>query len=155
MYLQQIKVVDLRVSKWDKDKSKPDKGEYFFTDKRYINYRGDRSAIPPFKFVWARYNAKDNYRDIRDYQTKYKASFVTPEEKEYWPEGVVPENGKYIEGDVVLMKIPIWEYAKKRKQEIGDSESRPAAIKAKWHAELRGLGLDVTEEEMEKMNPHR
>ena len=58
MYLQEIKIVDLRTSKWDKEKSDPAKGEYYFTDKRYINYRGDRAAIPPFKFEWNRYNPR-------------------------------------------------------------------------------------------------
>lgn len=154
MYLQEIKIVDLRTSKWDKAKSDPAKGEFQFTDKRYINYRGDRAAAPPWKFSWNRYNARDNYRDVRDWQTKYKASFVTPEDG-YWPEGVIPQNGIYVEGDAVLMKIPVMEYAKKRKAEIERSETRPNAIKAQWNAELRNLGLEVSESELEKTNPHK
>ena len=34
MYLQEIKFVDLKTSKWDKKKSDPARGEYFFIDKR-------------------------------------------------------------------------------------------------------------------------
>jgi len=121
MYLGQIKFIDLNTSKWDRAKSSPDSGDYHFTDKRYINYRGDRSAAPPFKFMWNRWNPKDNFRDISDWQIKYKASFVEPGKDPYWPEGVTPQNGKYIVGDAVLMKIPIMEYARKRKQEIEES----------------------------------
>ena len=79
MYLGQIKFIDLKTSKWDHEKSNPANGDYYFTDKRYINYRGDRAAAPPFKFMWNRWNPKDNYRDISDWQIKYKASFVSGE----------------------------------------------------------------------------
>lgn len=154
MYLQEMKIVDLRTSKWDKAQSDPAKGEYQFTDKRYVNYRGDRAAAPPFKFAWNRYNSRDNYRDVRDWQTKYKASFVTPEDG-FWPEGVTPTNGIYVEGDAVLMKIPIMEYAKKRKAEIERSETRPAAIKSQWQAELKGMGLEISDELLERTNPIR
>lgn len=153
MYLQEMKIVDLRTSKWDKAKSHPDKADYFFTEKKYINYRGDRAAIPPFKFVWNRYNARDNYRDVRDWQTKYKASFVTPEDG-FWPEGVAPnESGYYVEGDLVLMKIPILEYAKKRKGEIERSEARPDAIRRAMDAEASQYGMVVSQSELEKTNP--
>lgn len=140
MYLQETKIIDLRTSKMDAGKSDRAKGDYTFTDKRYLNYRGDRAAIPPFKFLWNRYNPKSNFREIEDWKIKYKASFVTPEDP-YWPEGVTPQNGLYILGDAVLMKIPIIEYAKKRKAEIAASEARPDAIKAAWHNECKGLGI--------------
>jgi hypothetical protein len=150
MYLQEIKIIDLRTSKWDKAKSNPAKGDYFFTDKRYISYRGERAAAPPFKFVWARYHGLDHFRDVRDYQTKWKATAVDLNDP-YWPEGVVPDNGRYVEGDSILMKIPIMEYAKKRKAEIQRSESRPEAVKRQFHAELQGLGADVSDEEIDRL----
>jgi hypothetical protein len=160
MYLQEIKFVDLRTSKWDKTKSDPLKGDYYFIDKKYINYRGDRAAIPPFKFEWNRYNPKSNFREIEDWKVKYKASFVTTDDP-YWPEGIVPQNGLYITGDAVWMKIPIVEYAKKRKAEIAQSESRPDAIKSAWHSEMKGLGLehggdfDIPDALLEKTNTVR
>jgi len=150
MYIQDMKLVDLRMSKWDKEKSDPAKGDYFFTEKRYINYRGDRAAAPPFKFIWARYNPIDNFRDMRDWKTRYKASEVGLNDP-YWPEGVAPQNGKYIEGDAILMKVPILEYARKRKAEIAASDSRPDAIKKQFMSEAAGMGLGVSEEELDKM----
>jgi len=154
MYLQDIKIVDLKTSKWDAAKSNPHGGEYFFIDKRYITYRGDRASAPPFKFMWNRYNPKDNFRDITDWQTKYKASFVTPDDP-YWPEGVTPQNGKYITGDAVLMKIPILEYAAKRKREIEQSETRTESAKRAFYNELRGMGLPNDEALIDKLTTGR
>jgi len=150
MYLQQIKFVDLKTSKWDRAKSNPAAGEYFFTDKRYINYRGDRAAAPPFKFMWNRYNPKSNFREIEDWKIQYKASFVTPEDP-YWPEGIPPQNGIYLNGDSVLMKIPIMEYARKRKAEIDQSESRSESAKRAFYNELRGYGLPDDEGLIDKL----
>jgi hypothetical protein len=160
MYLQETKLIDLRTSKVDEKRTDRSKADYYFTDKRYINYRGDRAAIPPYKFQWNRYNPKSNFREIEDWKIKYKASFVTPEDP-YWPEGVVPQNGMYILGDAVLMKIPIIEYAKKRKAEIAASEARPDAIKNAWHNECKGLGIsegadfDIPDTLLNSTNPNR
>lgn len=154
MYLQEIKFIDLRTSKWDDKKSNPSKGEYVFTDKKYITYRGDRAEAPPFKFEWNRYNPKSNFREIEDWKVKYKASFVTTEDP-YWPEGIVPQNGIYITGDLVWMKIPIQEYAKKRKAEIEASESRPDAIKRAMNEDARQYGMQLSDAELERTNPHR
>jgi len=150
MYLQEIKIVDLQTSSWDKTVSNKTTADYVFKEKRYINYRGDRAAAPPFKFVWGCYNQLDNFRDVREWKTRYKATEVTVDDP-YWPEGITPTNGKYIEGDAILMKVPILEYARKRKAEIARSESRPEAIKRNFAAETKAMGLNLSDEELDRL----
>lgn len=154
-YLQKIKLIDLRTSGVDKANSNPEKGEYTFKNgKRYVTYRGDKAAAPPYKFVWVRYYAGDKYRDVRDYKTNWKASEVTTSDP-YWPEGIIPTNGFYIEGDVILMKVPILEYARKRKAEIERSEGRPDAVRRQFYNELAGMGLPTDQDMIDKLSEGR
>jgi len=110
MYLKDIKIIDLRRSKWIKEKSDPKKGVYEFTKKVYLTKKDyfHEASRPPFVLTWCAYNPTNQFRMVRDWQIKYKATFVTPNDP-YVPEGVpLDAEGKYVfAGDSVLMKIPL------------------------------------------------
>jgi len=152
MYLQDIKLVDLKASKWDKAKSEPKKGTYVFSDKKYVDSKHpDASMRPQWKFLWNRYSPVDNYRDVRDWEIKWGFSFLTTDDP-YWPEGVPPDaEGKYVFGDLVMMKCPILNWIRKRKREIEASERAPEASKRAFMQEAKNHGIDVTEEVLEEM----
>jgi hypothetical protein len=155
MFLQEINIVDLKNSKWDREKSDPTKGKYVFlpNKKRYIDYRGDSGARPPFKFIWNRYNpySQPPYKDIAEWQAKWKCELVKASDEDYWPEGVMPnQDGAYTNGDVILMKMPLEEYLQKRKREIMMSEQAPKRIMAQFKSEARSVGLELKDEDLEK-----
>jgi len=145
MYLSEIKFVDLKRSKWDKQKSKPKKGEYVFTEKRYVNDERDE-GYPELLFRWNRNDPKD----IADWTYKWKFSLVHQNENLVWPEGLVPDaEGHFVYGDCILMKIRTEDYIAKRKPEIERSEYAAKRyqekVKAMMVQDARRAGLENPE----------
>lgn len=109
MTLGEIRIVNLRDSVWDKEASKPDKGEYVFQSKRYVPYdisKCGSEPMPEHFITWERYENRSSYREIS--QAKASGFSYVVVGDPYWPEGVAPDaEGKYVYGDVVLMKCPI------------------------------------------------
>lgn len=114
MNLSDIKkhMVDLRRSEWDKERSIPKNGTYFFTKKVYLNskdYRDDQTR-PKFKYRWVAFDSKDDFASFNHWRMSYQATAVDykDEETEVWPEFLVPDaEGHYRYMDMILMKIPI------------------------------------------------
>jgi hypothetical protein len=113
MNLSDIRIVDLTSSVWDEKLSNPEKGEYEFSAKKYINYRGD-GPRPDWFFTWERYTPTNGYQEVH----KAKASgfsYVMPKVDPYWPEGIAPNaEGVYQFGDVVLMKCRLVDELERR-----------------------------------------
>ena len=116
-YLPDIKVIDLRYSEWDKEKSKPRAGRYVFTKKVYVSW-GAEGRVPPWWFSWCRYDPRSNYRELMEWQADYNATPVVFNEDPYWPETIaVNTEGYYQNGDVVLVKSPLIEHLERRLEE--------------------------------------
>jgi hypothetical protein len=142
VYLNEIQIVDLNNSLWDKEKSDPSKGEYEFTKKVYIDYQ-TKVQRPNWYFTWVRNNPRDGYKDVRDYQVKWKFTYVTKDDP-YWPEGLSPDvNGQYTYGDVVLMKCPLIEELKRRKlsKDMSDGQAMSGIKAFDKAADEAGAGL--------------
>jgi len=153
MYLSEIKLVDMRHSVIDKDKSTPEKGLYAFKKKVYVDYK-TKAQRPPYFFTWVRYNPRDDFKDVRDYQVKWGYEYVTKDDP-YWPEGLGPDaEGHYRYGDVVLMRCPLINELRKREQEIAISQrasvSKQKGFEAQMGAEGGGLHA-VDKDDIEKM----
>lgn len=117
MFLHEIRIIDLKRSKWDEKASKPERGQYTWTDKQYIGYK-DKGIRPDKYFTWVRYNPQDGLKDVRDYQIKWGYSFVEYPVDPYYPEGLSPDvEGHYRYGDVVLMKCNLMDELLKRQRE--------------------------------------
>lgn len=118
MYLGHIKIVDMKHSKWDKQKSDPAKGKYIFTDKKYVDYN-DTSRKLDYFWQWGDKSGQQRMQ----WEYGFHYSVVKPEDKLFWPEGVsLDKDGEYSFGDAVLMKIKIDDYKAKRLPEIEASE---------------------------------
>ena len=114
MNLSDIKkhMVDLRRSTWDKERSSPKDGRYYWANKVYLtskDYRDDQTR-PKFKYRWVAFDEKDDFVNYNHWRMTYEATPVDykDEETEIYPEPLVPTvEGKYRFMDMVLMKIPI------------------------------------------------
>jgi len=105
-------MVDLRRSTWDKERSSPKDGRYYWANKVYLtskDYRDDQTR-PKFKYRWVAFDEKDDFVNYNHWRMTYEATPVDykDEETEIYPEPLVPTvEGKYRFMDMVLMKIPI------------------------------------------------
>lgn len=147
MYVQDHPIIDLNQSKWDKAKSDPKNGEYVFTERKTIDYRGARAARPPYQFAWCPLtpDTRPPHKEFNRWRMLWGSSFVTINDP-YWPMGVPPDaEGKYVLGDCALVKTPILEYLKKRKKEIEESEMRGDATKRAFFNEAQSYGVGIDE----------
>lgn len=136
MFVHEIKWVDLKRSKWDKEKSDPKKGKYVFEPggKAYISY-ADKTKWPassPIYFLsWSRYDPQNNFRDLlRDKYSKGYTEVNVNEDDWIWPEPLVPnESGWYIipGGDLIVMKRPLVDELKDRLAAKAQSDMAAAA----------------------------
>ena len=153
MYTQELPIVDLRHSDWKEEESQPELGIMVFGEggKRYVSYK-DPAQRPPWHFWWCRYTPTNGYQDLADANARWGYTPVTLNDG-FWPEGLpCPDvNGKFTNGDTILVKCPIQNYLKRRKHEIGLSETMAKRVKQEWHNRLRSEqqagpgGMDVDE----------
>lgn len=142
MYLGQIKIVDLRHSTIDSKKSKPAEGKYEFLDKQYIDYQV-RGRRPPHYFLWVRYNPADGLRTVREYETSWGFTYVTADDP-FWPEGLPLREGKYIFGDVVLMKCPLIIELKRREEARLQSEGQSMSSMKRFQQQAKESGVELS-----------
>jgi hypothetical protein len=110
MLLSKIKVIDLKRSKWNKEKSNPRLGIYAFDKKVYVvssDYT-DPKTMPRYRLAWVRWDSREDFASVAEWKSQHQATFVNWEDEDFWPEGLTPNaSGNYVFQDVVLMKIPI------------------------------------------------
>ncbi len=153
MIYSDIKFIDIKDSKWDKEKSDPAKGQYAFTEKKFIGEKAYAKKYR-YKFYWAQNDERG--WGIADAQNKWPGCvFVLPSDPVI---PVIPATygGKNAEGhfvfkDIVLVKIPIDEYIAKRREEIALSEEAPANIKRQLKNLYETEGVSLTDDEIERM----
>jgi len=147
-------IVDLKRSEWDREKSKPENGDYIFTTKVYYkNADFGKGYIHPYKIKWCKYSEQDYPRPfatLHKWKLEFKAEILTLGD-DYWPEGHVPDaEGKYVEGDLVCVKIPIAEHMKTRKAAVRKSELEAKGVKQKFQAKMKQAGADIPDEWMQE-----
>jgi hypothetical protein len=143
--LNDIRIVDLAASGVDWTKSNRDEAKFHFTNKRFINYRGDKSARPQFLFRWCR----NDENTIVDWKNKWPGAELVTTADDYWPEGAnVSADGHYTFKDTILMKIPVMVYIKQREKEIRKSEQAPDLIMKGLQAEYEQYGVGLSEREL-------
>lgn len=114
MNLADIKkhMVDLRRSEYDKERSSPKDGRYYWSKKVYLNskdYRDDNTR-PNFKYRWVAFDKSDDFANYNHWRMEYSATPVDYKdvETEIYPEPLVPTvEGNYRYMDMILMKIPV------------------------------------------------
>ena len=114
MNLAELKkrMVDLRRSEYDKERSSPKDGKYIWVKKVYLktsDYRDDNTR-PEFKYRWVAFDKNDDFASFNHWRMNYEASPVDYKEPstEVYPEPLVPDaEGHYRFMDMILMKIPV------------------------------------------------
>jgi len=133
MFLTDIKIVDMKHSKWDKQKSNPDKGEYVFTNKKYVDYNDTGRKLDYF-WQWGDVEPGE----LNRWKYAWNYSEVRAEDNLFWPEGIAPDaDGRYVFRDAILLKIKVKDYAAKRKPEIEQSERATRAMFEGFGAKVR------------------
>lgn len=143
--LQNIQIVDLRDghSVWDKEKSKPKKGQFEIEKEEVI--RIPRSyhnpGRPPVWFSWATEEVLNEW--------KYAWGFepVVAGKDPYWPKPLTPDaEGWYRNGDAILVACPLKNYLEKR--ELAENESKLAAKDktARFNDEMAAQGANVPQD---------
>lgn len=140
--LYEIKIVDIKKSTIDKEKSVPDRDEYVFTEKVYTSHpmRDDK-----WQFKWGRDalpgmgSRMENTPQL--WKADFGATYVVPSDG-YWPEGI-PRNSQghylYPNGDSVLVKIPLERYADKVQADRQAHKDELNSAKGKFEDEQAGL----------------
>jgi len=122
MRLREIKPIDLRFSTvateegeqpidlkkgLKKTIEKLATGDLHLAKKEYVNYR-DKPRRPDWFFTWSRWDASNNYRELRDKKIIDHYSEVNADKDPFWPEGVEPNaEGHYVYGDLIWVKCPL------------------------------------------------
>lgn len=150
MYLSDIKIVDLRFSEWDEEKSDPKDGNYDFSKKVYINMHGGKEVRPPWFFTWIRYEKANNYDEFRT--CKYDGySAVQFGEDEYYPEPLSPNNnGHYVFKDVILVKRPLIDELKYRLEKQSRNTSARSKVEA-FQEEMKRKGAGIPDSMIEEL----
>ncbi len=105
MQLHEIKIVDMAKSTIDPKLSNPDKGKYVFLKKVFTE---SLHSSEHTHFTWCRYEPRNGYRELREYEVKFGYTPVTNKVDQYYPEGMTPNaEGHYVYGDLILVKCPL------------------------------------------------
>ena len=147
--LNDIKYIDLKASKWDKDASNREKGTYFFDKKVYIDYRSITAPRPMWWFEWC-FNSP---YAIEDWKQKWPgAELLSATNDDYYPEGAEVRDGHYVFKDVICMKIPLSAYIAQRRKEMGMANVAADAVAQSFNAECGQMSLSKAE--IESLLPH-
>jgi len=150
MYLSDIKIVDLRFSEWNKDKSDPKDGDYDFTKKVYVNMHGGKEVRPHWFFTTCRYDERNNFREFREWKVSgYSA--VQFDEDEFWPEPLSPNvDGHYVFGDVIFVKRPLIDELKYRIEKQSRNTSARSKVEA-FQEEMNRKGAGIPDSMVEEL----
>lgn len=155
-FLKDIKIVDLRRSVVNEEKSDRKKMRLVFDKKTYVvtaDYK-DAHVRPPYKFEWGAKD-KDGYGVLTYQHMGYE--FVTPED-DFWPEGAILDaENHYVFKDAILMKCPLDVWLKRRARDIDKSNRGPKAVKESFLAGLhddqdtRDFAARLSDEEIQRL----
>jgi len=150
------RMVDLRRSEVDWDRSSRKDGRYVFTKKVYLRFDDykDSATRPEFVYRWVAYDKSDDFRNMNQWAMEYNAEVVqaTDPTAEVWPETVVPTaEGHYRYMDLILMRIPLLRWLEKLEADRGRYDKARLALDKKFRAEAASEGAEVTDVDLSKI----
>ena len=150
MFLSEIKIIDLKRSKYTKTTAKPSKGIYKFAvgGKAYIDKpMADTTGGLDYgyAFKWGRNTEKD----ISTWNIRDGFEVVTVKDP-YLPDGIPPNaEGRFVFGDAILMKITLRKYAEKHMKSQAKSDRAAAAKLKEFQTTLASKGVEASDEFIE------
>jgi hypothetical protein len=145
MTLQDVmqRIIDLRNSKWDAALSKPEEGQYQFTDKRYVT-RKDKSVPREHHIESVRYCKENGMREYLEARDARGMQPILKNSKLYKPEGAnINAEGMYQFEDAVFMMQPQIVFLEKRKADSDEGMAKAAAVENQFKQEGRAQNVEV------------
>ena len=145
----QKRMVDLRRSDWDKERSVPKNGEYYFKNKVYLTFNDykDSQTRPNFVYRFVAYDDKDDFRNMMTWTHNFNAEIVRCDDPlvEIWPEmiGKPDAEGKYRYKDLVLMRIPLEIWLDKMDEDSRRYDKAREGLDKRFKAECKAEGAEV------------
>jgi hypothetical protein len=117
MLLQDVRIIDKRYSQFDAKKSDPDKGQYCWIKKEYIDGRRfDKNK--EWKLWWAPYDVENNLKKYWAWKAKLQFEPVNVKKDPFVADGaIVNDTDWWVFGDLVLVKMPLLDYLMKKDAE--------------------------------------
>ena len=144
--LKDFKIVDLRRSKFDREKADPVKGKYYFSEKHYLKNSdyNDTAARPDHVLTWVRFDKVNDFIEMKMWESQYSAEAVKAGDKLYWPEPLTPKaDGSYVWQDAILMQVPLDVWLQKRREDKERYEAEAKRNKAEFSEAARAAGADI------------
>lgn len=139
------KIIEVKKSKYDKEKSRPEKGEYVWIEKKYMDQRLF-DAEKKWKFTWR----KNSPRAI-SYDKSVHGYEPVKISEPYVPEAAVPNSdGNWEFGDLIFSKINLMRYLKQREEDIKLSDNRAKYLRSEFQDNVASSGAGVSEEMIDK-----
>jgi len=152
------RMVDLKRSGVDWDKSDPVAGKYEFANKKvYYHWKDYKDASTRLRYIyrWVAYDANDDFRNINKWKWDFDAELVVATDKsnELWPEivGKPSSDGYYHYMDMVLMRIPLVKWLEKKEADSKRYDKAREGLDKKFRAEAAAEGAEVSEVELKDL----
>jgi hypothetical protein len=150
MNLSDIKkhMVDLRRSSFDKERSTPKDGKYFWNNKVYLqskDYKDDQTR-PDFVYRWVAFDEKDDFVNFNHWKMKYGAVAVDYKDpmNEVYPEPLTPSvEGYYRYMDMILMRIPLEVMVDDKIANMKQYDKAREGLDRKFKSEAAAEGAEV------------
>lgn len=157
-HIAEIPFIDMERSEIDEERSKPEKGIYFFKGEPTVitsdSYKRAETC-PDFVYKWGRHTLDG--RSLNKWIYQYGWDFVTHGEDKIFPQGAqLDAEGHWIFGDGVLMKIPLEKLMQRKAREQKISENQQKAVRSKFRQDVAasdnklGKGAVMSDEELKQ-----
>jgi hypothetical protein len=135
------KIIEVKRSKFDAAKSNPEKGQYTWIQKTYMNEKLF-DAEKKWKFTW-RKNRPSNIAMDRSVNGYEPVKINEP----YVPEAAVANSdGNWEFGDLILSKINLLRYLQQREEDIKLSDARAKFMSKGFQDDMSAQGAGVSQE---------
>ena len=147
--LSDVKIIDLRRSKINKEKSDRKSGRIVFEPKGMVeltknDYKNSKTR-PQHVLSWNR----SDPAAVQEWEIKYGAEFVTPSDP-YFPygAGVELKDGKYYYREMVLVKIPLERHLERKREEMKRTNIPLENMNKRFQKEMESRGAGLKEEDL-------
>lgn len=146
--LADIIKVDIKHSK---GAVKNDDNTWTFEEPVKVNYM-DKSRRPEYYYTWARYDKENNFRDLNYWKHALSYKLVDPEtEEDVHPLGCSIEDGYYVFGDAVFVKVPLLTHLERLVENAERGKKILSGKILKFKQSMRGSGIVESDDAADEM----
>ncbi len=157
-HIAEVIFIDTENSEVDEERSKPEKGIYFFKGEPNVitpdSYKRAETC-PDFVYKWGRHT--EDGRSLNKWIFQYGWDFVIHGEDKIYPQGAqLDAEGHWTFGDGVLMKMPLEKYMKRKARELRAIDEDQKARKKQFNDDVAasdpalGKGAVLSDDELKR-----